>query len=56
VCNLLPEMPFRHHRGQSHRRKVSYLRRHSRCSDLALRQVVMGANHRRVAILLPENE
>ena len=55
VCNLLPDMPFRHHLDQSHRRKVSYLRRHSRSSDLALRQVVMGANHRRVAILLPEN-
>jgi hypothetical protein len=56
VCNLLPEMPCRHYHSRSHRREVSYLRRHPHGSDLALRQVVMGANNRRVAILLPEDE
>ena len=56
VCKTLPEMPCHHESTNSHLRKVRRLGRSPRDTDVALRQVVMGADHRRVAILLPENE
>ena len=56
VCKTLPEMPHHHESTKSHRRKVCRLGRGPRDADVALRQVVMGPDHRRVAILLPEGE
>jgi hypothetical protein len=56
VCKTLPEMPCRHESSRSHRRKVMLLGRYPREADVALRQVVMGANRRKMAILLPESE
>jgi hypothetical protein len=56
VCKTLPEMPCHHESSISHLRKVRRLERDPRDTDVALRQVVMGPDHRRVAILLPEEE
>jgi hypothetical protein len=53
VCNLLPHMPFLHRDGRRHRRLVTRLGRYGQEADVELRQVVMGVNRRRVAILLP---
>ena len=53
VCNVLPHMPFLHRDGRRHRRNVNLLGRFRQETDVALRQVIVGSDQRRVAILLP---
>ena len=53
VCNWLPDMPHLHLEGSRHAKGLRRLARSAIPTDMEIREVLIGADGRRYAVLLP---